>query len=59
MAAIPGMGIPEQLKVAMEQEQSGRKPVHQHTPRLGSWLSCDLSSSRDLSSRLTGCHLVM
>ena len=26
MASIPGMGIPEQLKAAMEQEQSGRKP---------------------------------
>ncbi|XP_023653946.2 pre-mRNA 3' end processing protein WDR33 [Paramormyrops kingsleyae] len=25
MAAIPGMGIPEQLKVAMEQEQSGKE----------------------------------
>ncbi|RXN24343.1 pre-mRNA 3 end processing WDR33-like protein [Labeo rohita] len=27
VAAIPGMGIPEQLKVAMEQEQSGKEMV--------------------------------
>lgn len=34
MAAIPGMGIPEQLKAAMEQEQSGKQDVRQTDKQL-------------------------
>ncbi|KAM3866324.1 pre-mRNA 3' end processing protein WDR33 isoform 4-T4 [Diretmus argenteus] len=34
MAAIPGMGIPEQLKVAMEQEQSEEAPEEMSIPGL-------------------------
>lgn len=30
VAAIPGMGIPEQLKAAMEQEQSSKSQTGRH-----------------------------
>ena len=39
MASIPGMGIPEQLKAAMEQEHSGRVPLS----RLSAGLCCHVT----------------
>lgn len=35
VASIPGMGIPDQLKAAMEQEQSSRSSLHGSDS--GSW----------------------